>query len=321
MTRQSVLAIDGGGSKTLIALADSSGKVTAMASGRGINPMDNPHWRDDLGELFRALGHGSAHIAGAAAALPAYGEVASVSQAQHEAMAELLSPVPRRILNDVDAAHYGAFAGKAGILVLSGTGSMAWARDAEGNSFRVGGWGEAIGDEGSSYWIGMRTIGLASQSIDGRADAAGLVEGLFTFLDLDRSNPQDSLTAWVAGLVHGRSGIAALSFLIDQLAEKGDPDARAIIDAAADHLALHATAIAKHLGKERHAWSYAGGTFRSRTLLNAVARKIGTPPRPPILSPIGGALLCAANDLDWPVDEAFIGRLAASIENNAGIAT
>jgi glucosamine kinase len=38
----------------------------------------------------------------------------------------------RQVLNDVDAAHVGAFGGKPGILILSGTGSMAWARNATG---------------------------------------------------------------------------------------------------------------------------------------------------------------------------------------------
>ncbi|MGO7741112.1 N-acetylglucosamine kinase, partial [Rhizobium johnstonii] len=51
-----------------------------------------------------------------------------------------------RVLNDVDGAHLGAFAGEPGILILSGTGSMAWVRNSKCQSARTGGWGDLIGD-------------------------------------------------------------------------------------------------------------------------------------------------------------------------------
>ena len=69
-------------------------------------------------------------------------------------------------MNDVEAAFVGAFAGRPGVLLLAGTGSMAWGSDGT-RQVRTGGWGEGFGDEGSAYWIGRRALGLASQALDG----------------------------------------------------------------------------------------------------------------------------------------------------------
>ena len=63
MTAMSVMGVDGGGSKTLIALADASGTVTRLVGGGGINPIDNPLWLDDFGALFKSFGCDPAVVA------------------------------------------------------------------------------------------------------------------------------------------------------------------------------------------------------------------------------------------------------------------
>jgi N-acetylglucosamine kinase-like BadF-type ATPase len=245
--------------------------------------------------------------------MPAYGEVEHISAEQRGVIADAFGQVPQRVLNDVDAAQIGAFAGGPGILILAGTGSMAWARDAKGKSHRVGGWGETIGDEGSGYWIGRRMLSLASQSLDGRAAPTKLVDAVFKTLHLDPADPVNGLEGWVARLTHPRSEISALAAACGAVAETGDAAAIAILEEAADELARHFRAIAKPAGVTLP-WSYAGGTFNSPVLREAVASRIGSPPTPPRLPPIGGALLAAAQHLDWPVHQAWIERLAATIE-------
>lgn len=305
-----ILGIDGGGSKVLLALADRTGAILRTVRGGGVNPMDNRNWQQDLQAKLRCF----VDVPGltcVAAALPAYGEVDDISQRQREAIAKTFGRTPQTVLNDVDAAHLGALAGGPGVLILSGTGSMAWARDAAGKSYRVGGWGDVIGDEGSAHWIGHRALGLVSQTIDGRATSKALLEAVFADLDLDRSDPMNALSGWVFGLSNLRAGVASLSVVVDRVAQSGDQDAMAIIDQAADELAKHVTAIAVRCGPIAD-WTYAGGTFASATLLDALAARIGRPPVPPRLPPIGGALLAAAMKLGWPTDAAFIERLAAA---------
>ncbi|HWJ71542.1 MAG TPA: BadF/BadG/BcrA/BcrD ATPase family protein [Kaistia sp.] len=317
MSASLVLGIDGGGSKTLVALADRGGHVTAFGSGPGINPMDKPGWRDALGGLLAPFDALRSSIGAVVAGMPAYGEIAALSAAQEAEIRAFFGAVPQRVINDVEAAHIGAFAGGPGVLVLSGTGSMAWAIDADGRMLRVGGFGEMIGDEGSANWIGAQAIGLASRAIDGRIDAPAYLAAFLAHLDLDPASPQDALIAWRASVEHARSEIAALARFVDARAEAGDAVAAGILEAAAEHLAAHVRAARRRIGDATLAWSTAGGTFSSHLLGVRTATLVGSEPEPPRLPPIGGALLRAAQDLDWPVDEAWIGRLAASIENDA----
>jgi len=307
-----ILGIDGGGSKALVALADKSGRVLEVSRGDGINPMDNRGWRRHFEAQLKGFAR-TGGLAGIGAAMPAYGEVEHISADQRDAIAAAFGAIPQRVLNDVDAAQIGAFAGGPGILILSGTGSMAWARDVTGKSHRVGGWGEVIGDEGSGNWIGHRVLGLISQSMDGRAAPTKLYGAVFDALKLDTADPHNALEGWVARLTHPRSQISALAAIAGRLADAGDPGAIAILEAAAEELARHFHAIAKLAGAALP-WSYAGGTFNSRVLRDAVTARIGSLPKPPLLPPIGGALLAAAQHLDWPVHQAWIERLAAAIE-------
>ncbi|MFE0018261.1 N-acetylglucosamine kinase [Mesorhizobium sp. NPDC059054] len=318
MSGDLILGIDGGGSKVLVALADKSGRLLRLVRGGGVNPMDNPNWRQELDAQLVPFVN-EPRLGAIAAALPAYGEVESLSRMQREAVKQLFGDVPTRMLNDVEAAHLGAFVGGAGILVLSGTGSMAWARNAVGVSHRVGGWGDTIGDEGSSYWIGRAALSLISQSIDGRAGATALTDLVFAHLRIDRADPINALAGWVTDLINPRAGIAALAVLVDRAAEAGDAGAACLIEQAAEELAKHVSAIGAVVDHDKvpSAWTYAGGTFGSRRLLNALQHKIGRPLSEPILPPIGGALLAAAQLLDWPIDDGWIGHIAGDASSAA----
>lgn len=315
MSGDLILGIDGGGSKVLVALADRTGTVLRMSRSGGVNPMDNPNWRRELDLSLRPFLE-EERLAAVAAALPAYGEVARLSEQQHEAIGTGFPKARQYILNDVEAAHLGAFAGQPGILILSGTGSMAWARNGAGMSARVGGWGDVVGDEGSSYWIGRAALGLVSQSLDGRAPPTALAKAMFEFLRLDGSDPVNALGGWVSELANPRADIAALSLLVDRVARAGDGAAKQLIEQAAFELAKHVEAIAPHCDAAAE-WTYAGGTFASRALLAALERRIGRPAATPRLPPIGGALLAAARLLDWPVDDGWITQIAATAKTAA----
>lgn len=318
MGGERILGIDGGGTKILLALADRDGRIIRTARGGGVNPMDNSGWTKELQSQLAGFAD-EAGLAAIGAALPAYGEVAATSALQRQAVAEVFGSLPQTVLNDVDAAHIGAFAGGAGVLLLSGTGSMAWARDAEGRSHRVGGWGEVVGDEGSSYWIGRLALNAISQSLDGRGPETSLFEAVFSSLELDPSEPMNALENWASHLGLHRAGIAKLAVIVDQEADRGDRVAMSLIERTAEELAKHFTAIVPRCAPDAD-WTYAGGTFGSRALLNAVTARVGKPPVPPRLPPVGGALLAAAQSLGWPVTSAFVEQIAAATSAANGTA-
>jgi N-acetylglucosamine kinase-like BadF-type ATPase len=315
MTTGVVIGVDGGGSKSLVAVADARGRIVRQGRGGGVNPIDNRRWRENLVALLRPFSD-QPDLAGVAVALPVHGEVEAASEAQRAVVAELFPRVPQRVLNDVDAAQVGAFAGGAGILVLSGTGSMAWARDDAGRLWRTGGWGDVIGDEGSSYWIGRRVLSRISQALDGRAGETPLTAAVFAHLGLAMTDPMDALQGWVPLQRNLRAEIASLAAVAGRLADAGDPVSLGIVGEAAAELARHHRAIAARANLPA-AWSYAGGSFGCRALRDALAAAIGVAPLAPALPPVGGALLVAAGLPGWPRGPAWIETLAASISGGA----
>ena len=75
---------------------------------------------------------------------------------------------------DVEAAFYDAFRGGPGVLLIAGTGSVAWARGTNDAVCRVGGWGRHLGDEGSGYALGSEGLRSIAHSEDGRGPATAL---------------------------------------------------------------------------------------------------------------------------------------------------
>ena len=131
MSRDLVLGLDGGGSKTVVALADRDGAVVALRRGPGLDPYGNARWRQDLARLVADVGTGEGRLDRAVLGLSCHAESAATS-ADQTACARRLFAVPVDTLNDVHVAFEGALAGGAGVLALAGTGSMAWAGDGPG---------------------------------------------------------------------------------------------------------------------------------------------------------------------------------------------
>lgn len=296
-----VLGLDGGGSKTALAYANRAGEVVGPFYAPGINPFDQPEWEAGLSALLRAHPE-PGPLSCAALGLPGYGESPTISERQLDVSTELLA-CPLSVLNDVEAAFVGAFAGGPGVLLLAGTGSMAWAGNGV-RQVRAGGWGDGFGDEGSAYWIGRQALSLASQALDGRHPDAGFANGLLTPLFGQVPN-QAQLLDWYFGLKHVRSGVAALARTVDALAAQGQSTALTLLRAAADQLARHVQAARRLLGDPALAWSYAGSVLNSQVILQSLQAALGSAPRPPCLPPLGGALFHAARqagfntDYDW----------------------
>ncbi len=167
-----VLGIDGGGTKTDVALVDRSGRVLSRMRTEGLDPTGETDWEAVLDGLAADLGPVGSVVLG----LPYHGEIAEVSQKQAQVAARVFG-AGARVLNDVEVAFDGALAGEEGVLILAGTGSMAWARGPLG-MHRVGGWGDLFGDEGSAFWIGREALGRASQALDGRRGDRGFATAL-----------------------------------------------------------------------------------------------------------------------------------------------
>ena len=163
------LGIDGGGTKTTCAVGDESRLLaTATAGPSNIVRVGEAQTRESLQHSVRqacaAAGIAPQQISrtcvgGSGAARP---ELAAIVRGF---LAEILSS-PIDVVGDMQIALDAAFDTGPGVIVIAGTGSIAYGRDHEGNTARAGGWGFAIGDEGSAHWIGREAVRALLRAFD-----------------------------------------------------------------------------------------------------------------------------------------------------------
>ncbi len=299
-----VLGLDAGGTKTDVVTVDRSGNVRTRERTEGLDPTTGSAWEAVLSNLATKLGP----VTAAALGLPFHGEIAEISARQTAVATALFGP-NASVQNDVAVAYEGAFAGADGVLVLAGTGSMAWARGPLG-THRVGGWGEAFGDEGSAHWIGRKALGRISQQLDGRRDSDRFANAMLDSMGIGA----EDLIRWVYDHENQRAGISGLAAMVSNLAESGDPDAVDLMTGAAGHL-VDLGLTARRLSGTDACWSFAGGAMADPTLLAALTGRMGTDPTAPILPPVGGAVLIASKAAGWDVRPGFIATLKADLTN------
>ncbi|MBI2206920.1 MAG: hypothetical protein HYU41_24060 [Candidatus Rokubacteria bacterium] len=145
--------------------------------------------------------------------------------AERQRIARRLRGIATRIdvLSDAQAAALGALGGRAGVLVLSGTGSIVLGRNARGRWARAGGLGPLLGDEGSGFWLGREWLRATTDGED-FMPARRLVQS---------PNPV--------------ARIAALAPAVIRRARRGDRRARAIVADAQRHLAAFTADVARRL--------------------------------------------------------------------------
>ena len=268
-----ILAMDGGGTKTRFLLSDVQGHIAAEWRSEGCN-----YLQIGLEKLAKIISEGTAQLCQmahstpkaiqlAVLGIPAYGESQKDSR-EMERMVSRLLEIPHIIVNDVKLAWAGALACQPGIVVLSGTGSMAYAVDQNGRDWRAGGWGHYFGDEGSAYWLGQKCCALFSKMADGRSPKGPLYRIVWHELDLEKED--FALINLIAGQKDERKETAALARLLFRAAMQGDNQAQELFQQAGAELAATAVAIVKQIsGQFLQAIpvSYAGGSFASGELL------------------------------------------------------
>ncbi|MFO1444353.1 hypothetical protein KDN24_14330 [Bacillus sp. Bva_UNVM-123] len=137
--------------------------------------------------------------------------------------------------NDCLSALLGATQNKAGALLISGTGSIVFAHDGEGNFFRTGGWGYRVGDEGSGYWIGKEAIRSVLKMKDGREKETILLALILKKFGFEKV---DDLYSWVYSPAYSVDDVSALTTSVEEAYKMGDEVCKTILDRAAAELTL-----------------------------------------------------------------------------------
>jgi N-acetylglucosamine kinase-like BadF-type ATPase len=258
-----VLGIDAGATKTVCLLSDESGRVVGEGRASGANPQTVGQRRMTTvlhGVIEQAIDGRSDRLdaicLGIAGADRTHG--AEVVQATVE---RLVPGVPVLVVNDALIALEAGAPGQAGIVVVSGTGSIAYGHDGHGRAARSGGWGHMIGDEGSGYWIGKEALVAVVRHVDGRGPHTQLTPDILAHF---RVASAAALLQIVYDRDVPRREVAVLGPVVQRARDAGDAVAKQILDRAVDELVLCTAAVALRLdlGAEPFAIVLAGGAFR-----------------------------------------------------------
>jgi N-acetylglucosamine kinase-like BadF-type ATPase len=278
------LGVDGGQSSTSAILGDENGRVVGAGRGGPCNHVKTGDGRQkfvsamesSVGAACAAAGLDPRTVRFASACLGFSGGPADKEALLHETL-----PADRiTVTHDGLIALSGATAGKPGIIMIAGTGSFCFGRNAAGETARAGGWGYIYGDEGGGFDLTRQALraSLRMEEGWGATDANDLNHRFYT--------PE-----------FPRPQIASFSKLVSEAALEGDAVARDILQQGAQHLAMFVAAARHKLFREgEHAEvAYIGGVWKSdlvrerfRTL---VELEDGNHVGPPVYAPAVGALL------------------------------
>ncbi|HWI65237.1 MAG TPA: BadF/BadG/BcrA/BcrD ATPase family protein [Symbiobacteriaceae bacterium] len=246
-----VLGVDGGGTKTVALVTNEKGRVL----GRGESGPANYHTAGlstaaenilhavttaiaDAGLVKQALNGAFLALAGV--------DRPTDRQVMSGVVARLGLTCPAQLEHHAVAALAGATGGKPGVVICSGTGSVAFGEDGHGHRRRAGGYGPLLGDEGSGYDIGRKALIAALRYEDGRGPTTQLAERIKKLFMLDHMNDMTNLVYGNPAPLQ-RTEIAGLMSVVLEAAREGDPISREILRVAGRELGLLAAAVLKGL--------------------------------------------------------------------------
>lgn len=264
-----VLGIDAGGSKTLALLADGDGAVCGEGRAGGANLQ--AHGELEVEKVLDAVIDQASANRG-----PVDAVCLGLAGVDREGDLAVIRGIMRRlgfkdralIVNDALIALVAGAGQGPGLVLVAGTGSIAYGVSARGVAARAGGWGSALGDEGSGYWIGRRALTAVTRAADGRGPATLLSALVLQHFSLSRP---EQLVTEIYDHARGRQSIATLGEVVEHARAAGDAVATEILREAAAELALAASSVVSRLDMrgDQFPTLLSGGLIRSTPWLGA----------------------------------------------------
>jgi len=300
------LGVDGGQSSTTALIGDAHGKVIGWATAGPCNHVATSEARAKFLRVMRECIGEAASRAGLAADGGRWRFSAAClgmsggTEDKSALLGELIDSEHLVITDDAAIALEGATDGAAGVVVIAGTGSIAFGRNTRGETARAGGWGYVFGDEGGAFDIVRQALRAVLREHEGWGAHTVLTPALLEAAGASDANEMLHLfykPEWP------RSRVASLASIVNRIAEEGDPLATGVLHNSAQQLALLAGSVRTQLFPD-NAYaivSWVGGVFASSSLLErfcALTSLSGMTPQPPVHGPARGALLVAYRHSD-----------------------
>jgi N-acetylglucosamine kinase-like BadF-type ATPase len=317
-----VAGIDGGASSTTCVLVDSAGRVLGVGRGGPIDHLYTPSGRIRTRRALRdavfSARRASSSRVRLRAVVAGLTGVEPRSDVSHTA-ARMIRGIARAPVVyatwDAEIAYFGASAGKPGVMVIAGTGSVAYGRNAKGHSTRAGGYGYLIDDLGGGVRIGQAALQAALRSAEGRAPATALLPMLIA-----RLGGWPKMRRRLYGEGGGRTLLASLVPVVARAARRGDRVARGILAQAGRELGGLVVAAAARLKMLDEPFPVfpVGGVFEiGRAVLDPMRAALRTRARravirEPEFPPEIGAALMALEMVGITLDAGALRRLARS---------
>lgn len=263
-SRNAVVGVDGGGSKTHAAIVDADGQVLGEGTSGPSNPLRvgitlaAAAVREAIDKACEAAQVRREDIVAAEVGL-AGARRTELRERVREAISKLgIADV--EVVSDADIALYGATDGEPGVVVIAGTGSICCGVNARGKRNCAGGWGPVAGDEGGGAWIARRALRAIAHASDGRGPKTSLMDAACAYFHV--TTPEDLSTAIYAPTMTNER-LAGFGKQVIEAAKARDLVARQIVAEAGSELGLAVVAVIRNLKlePERFQVAYVGGVF------------------------------------------------------------
>lgn len=171
-----------------------------------------------------------------------------------------------KLCGDQEIALRGAMDG-AGVVVIAGTGSICFGKNAAGETARSGGYGHLIDDGGSGYALGRDVLGCAVRCVDGRIGQSGILQAVCEQL---QGGPE-KIVPFVYAPETDKAAIARFAPIALEQAAQGDAAAWDILRREAEELAQLVAAVQGRLGMPKCRIALLGGLISTE---NAYRRAV-----------------------------------------------
>jgi N-acetylglucosamine kinase-like BadF-type ATPase len=265
-TQNSVVGVDGGGTKTEAVIMDAQQRVI----GEGLAGPSNPLRVGIAGAaaaVREAIDHACAmaQIRRGDLVAAQIGLAGARRRELRERMRETLTPLgigEIEVVTDASIALYGATDGAPGVVVIAGTGSICCGINARRKRFCAGGWGPIAGDEGGGAWLARRALRAIAYASDGRGPKTLLTELATAYFHVTEA---DDLNTAIYAPTITNERLAGFGRDVVDAAKRKDPAALKIVADGGTELGLAAVAVIRCLQMERESFqvAYVGGVFRS----------------------------------------------------------
>jgi N-acetylglucosamine kinase-like BadF-type ATPase len=241
-----VLGIDAGGTKTVCYLANADGEIVGEGRRGGANLQ--AHGELEVEKVLHAViedAIGDRAIQPVAVCLG----LAGVDRPDDD---HIVRAIMRRlgyrshlvVVNDAFIALTAGVRDEPGVVLIAGTGSIAFGVNEDGYAARAGGWGYVLGDEGSGYWIGREALIAVVREADGRGSRTGLTPLVLEHFGLPHPN---GLVREIYDKGLHRQAIAALGPVVEQARSEGDVVAAEILRGASVELTRASATVIERL--------------------------------------------------------------------------